>query len=319
MEYAIQTDSLVKKYNRQITALNEVSLKIEKGDVVGYVGPNGAGKTTTIKILTNLIRPTSGHAYVNGIDVNRQPKEALRYIGALVEIPGIYSYLTPYELLSYFGKIHRMNGNVLNQQIDEVLELVELSDRAHEKIGTYSTGMQRRLVIAKAILHKPEILMLDEPFLGLDPTGIRDVRELIRQVHARGITVFLSSHLLREVAEICNNIILLDNGKVTASDSMEGIRNKAGGKTINVRFLQPPSQEAIKKIPAIESINSFEILKDTMQIHFDGKPETSSHILSQLVSLDFQVVSFNMESVDIEDFYLSSISDKKKRVMRRRR
>jgi len=297
MEYAIQTDSLVKKYNRQITALNEVSLKIEKGDVVGYVGPNGAGKTTTIKILTNLIRPTSGHAYVNGIDVNRQPKEALRYIGALVEI----------------------NGNVLNQQIDEVLELVELSDRAHEKIGTYSTGMQRRLVIAKAILHKPEILMLDEPFLGLDPTGIRDVRELIRQVHARGITVFLSSHLLREVAEICNSIILLDNGKVTASDSMEGIRNKAGGKTINVRFLQPPSQEAIKKIPAIESINSFEILKDTMQIHFDGKPETSSHILSQLVSLDFQVVSFNMESMDIEDFYLSSISDKKKRVMRRRR
>ncbi|GAG28957.1 unnamed protein product, partial [marine sediment metagenome] len=179
MEYAIQIEDLVKIYSRKVTALDGVSLTIEKGDVVGYLGPNGAGKTTTMKILTNLIRPTSGRAYINGVDVNKRPKEALRHIGALIEVPGVYDYLTPHEMLTYFGKVYGMSSKQTNQRIDESLELLNLSDWAREKIGSFSTGMERRLVIAKAILHKPEILILDEPVLGLDPRRMKDIKQLI--------------------------------------------------------------------------------------------------------------------------------------------
>ncbi|MEW5936401.1 MAG: ABC transporter ATP-binding protein [Candidatus Thermoplasmatota archaeon] len=311
MDYVIQTENLVKKYSNGITALDGVSLKIKKGDVVGYLGPNGAGKTTTIKILTNLINPTSGHAYINGIDVNKRPKEALQHIGALIEVPGIYDYLTPHEMLTYFGKVHKMSNKEIDQRIKEVLELVKLSDWGHKKIGSFSTGMQRRLAIAKAILHNPEILILDEPVLGLDPKGIKDIRELIKRFHSEGLTVFLSSHLLQEVGETCDNVIFLDRGKVVGYDSVKNIRNKTEFKIIDVDFLNPLSREEIDKIESIELVNSIEIADEIVRIHFDGKRGTSSQILSRLISSGFEIVSYTPERMGLEDFYVSIMGDER--------
>ncbi|MBL7119141.1 MAG: ABC transporter ATP-binding protein [Dehalococcoidia bacterium] len=309
MEYVIETENLVKRFGNGVTALDGVSLGIRKGDVVGYVGPNGAGKTTTIKILTRLIRPTSGHAYIGGVDVNKGSKEALQNVGALIEVPGVYEYLTPHEMLTYFGKVYRMNSKQIDQRIKETLELVKLSDWEHKKVGSFSTGMQRRLVIAKAIFHKPEILILDEPVLGLDPKGIRDVRELIRQFHSEGITVFLSSHLLGEVAEVCNRVILLDKGRVIASDSIESIGNRLERRAINVKFSRPLSSEQSAKLESIELIDSIEATDNVVRIHFDGKPDTSYRILRELVSLDFEIVSYNSEGMGLEDYYLSVMGD----------
>jgi len=314
MEYAIQIEDLVKIYGRKITALDGVSLSIEKGDVVGYLGPNGAGKTTTMKVLTNLINPTSGRAYINGVNVNRRPREALRHIGALIEVPGVYDYLTPHEMLAYFGKVYGMSSKQTNQRIDESLELVNLSDWAREKIGSFSTGMQRRLVIAKAILHKPEILILDEPVLGLDPRGMKDIRQLIRRFHGEGMTIFLSSHLLGEVAEICKRVIFLDRGKVIASDSIENIRSGTEHRAISAKFLNPLSREDVDRIQGIELIDSIEIAGGTVRIHFDGKPDTSAQILSRLVSQGFAIASYHMESMGLEDFYLSVMGDNEKGV-----
>ncbi|MCJ7521582.1 MAG: ABC transporter ATP-binding protein [Dehalococcoidia bacterium] len=309
MEYAIQVENLVKIYNHRITALNGISLAIEKGDVVGYLGPNGAGKTTTIKILTNLIKPTSGHAYINGVDVSKQPKEALQYVGSLIEVPGVYDYLTPHEMLTYFGRVYRMNSRQINQRIDEALELVNLSDKAREKIGSFSTGMQRRLVIAKAVLHSPEILILDEPVLGLDPKGMKDIRRLIRRFHDEGMTVFLSSHLLGEVAETCDKVILLDKGEVITSDSIDNIRNRTEYKVINLKLLNPLSQEDVERIQEIELIDSVEIAEGTVRLHFDGEPATSVQILPRLVSLGLPIVSYNVEGMGLEDFYVSVLGD----------
>jgi len=311
MEYAIQIEDLVKIYSRKVTALDGVSLTIEKGDVVGYLGPNGAGKTTTMKVLTNLIRPTSGCAYINGVNVNQRPREALQYIGALIEVPGVYDYLTPHEMLTYFGKVYGMSSKQTKQRIDEALELVNLSDWAREKIGTFSTGMQRRLVIAKAILHKPEILILDETVLGLDPRGMKDVRQLIRQFHDEGMTIFLSSHLLGEVAEICKRVIFLDRGKVIVSDSIENIRNRTERRAISVKFLTTLSREEIDRIESIESIDRVDITEGIVRLHFDGKPDTSAQILSRLVSQGFAITSYHMESMGLEDFYLSIMGDEK--------
>ncbi|OGO00926.1 MAG: hypothetical protein A2Y59_06540 [Chloroflexi bacterium RBG_13_52_14] len=307
----MRTENLVKKYGNDFTALDGVSLRIKKGEVVGYVGPNGAGKTTTIKILTGLIKPNSGHAYVNGIDVAASPREALRTIGALIEVPGIYDYLTPREMLTYFGRVYRMSGAEIARRIKETLELVKLSDWEQKKIGTFSTGMQRRLTIAKAILHKPDNLILDEPVLGLDPQGIRDVRELIRQFRNGGMTVFLSSHLLGEVAEVCNTVIFLNKGKVISSDSIEGIGHSLERGVVDVKFLKSLSQEEIEELRAIELVRSVDVKDATARLHYDGKPASSVQILRLLVSSNFEVVSYNVESAGLEDYYVSVMGEEK--------
>ena len=151
--YALEIENLTKVYRNGYTALSDVSFKVGKGEIVGYLGPNGAGKTTTIKILTTLLKPSAGHAYVDGIDVNAEPQNALRNVGALIAVPGVYDYLTPHEMLTYFGKIHRIPKSRLKQRIVDVLKKVKLSDWEHKKIGSFSTGMARRLGIAKAMLH----------------------------------------------------------------------------------------------------------------------------------------------------------------------
>jgi len=311
VEYAIQTESLVKRYGKGFTALDGVSLQIRKGEVVGYVGPNGAGKTTTIKILTGLLKPSSGHAYVNGIDVTVNPREALRTIGALIEVPGVYDYLTPREMLTYFGKVYRMSGGEIDRRIKQTLELVRLSDWEHKKIGTFSTGMVRRLTIAKAILHEPDNLILDEPVLGLDPEGIRNVRELIRQFRNEGMTVFLSSHLLGEVAEVCNTVVFLNKGKVVSSDSMDRIGSTMERKVVDVKFLKPLSREEIEKLKAIELVKGVDVNENTARLLYDGQPMSSVQILRGLVSSNFDVVSYTVESAGLEDYYVSVMGEEK--------
>lgn len=311
MEYAIRTENLVKTYGKTFKALDRVSLQIKRGEVVGYVGPNGAGKTTTIKILTGLVRPTSGHAYVNGIDVTARPREALCSIGALIEVPGVYDYLTPHEMLTYFGRVHGMRRDVIDRRIRETLELVRLADWEHKKAGAFSTGMLRRLAIAKAILHKPDVLILDEPVLGLDPKGILEVRGLLRQFRSEGMTVFLSSHLLSEVAEVCDSVIFLDRGKVVSTDSMEGISQRMDHGVAAVRFLKPLSLQDAEKLRSIDLIKSVDLKNGTARLHYDGKRESSVQILKSLVSLNFDVVSFASEGVGLEDYYVSVMSDEK--------
>jgi len=311
VEYAIRTENLAKTYGKTFKALDGVSLQIKRGEVVGYVGPNGAGKTTTIKILTGLIRPTSGHAYVNGMDVAAKPKDALRSIGALIEVPGVYDYLTPHEMLAYFGRVYGMRRDVIDRRIKETLELVRLPDWEHKKTGSFSTGMLRRLAIAKAILHKPDILILDEPVLGLDPKGIIEIRGLIRQFSSEGVTVFLSSHLLSEVAEVCDSVIFLDKGKVVSSDSVEGIGQRMDHGVVTVRFLRPLSGADIEKVKAIDLIRSVDVKNGTARLRYDGKPESSVQILRTLVSLNLDVVSYATEGVGLEEYYVSVMSDEK--------
>jgi len=172
--------------------------------------------------------------------------------------------------------------------------------------------MLRRLTIAKAILHKPDNLILDEPVLGLDPKGIRDVRELIRQFRNEGMTVFLSSHLLGEVAEVCNTVIFLNKGKVISVDSIENIGRSIEQQVVNVKFLKPLSAEQTDKLKAIELVKSVDLRDSIARLGYDGKPESSVQILKRLVSANFDVVSYNVESTGLEDYYVSVMGDEKK-------
>lgn len=311
MEYAIQTYKLVKKYGRGFTALDGISLNIKRGEVVGYLGPNGAGKTTTIKILTKLIRPTAGAASINGVDVTRPAGEVLGKVGALIEVPGIYEYLTPVEMLAYFARVYRIDKKDIDRRIKETLRLVKLSDWENKKSGTFSTGMQRRLAIAKAILHRPEVLLLDEPVMGLDPSGIRDIRELIRQFQSEGMTVFLSSHLLGEVAEVCNSVIFLDKGKVVESGAVSDIGGRMKSDAVKVEFSRALSDEEIARIQTIKSVRNVEAADNTIRIHFEGGLSASYQILRDLTGMNLEIVSYNPDKRGLEDYYLSIVGEER--------
>ena len=319
MEYAIQTEDLTKQYRKHsgpkrpsvFTALDGVSLKIRKGEVVGYLGPNGAGKTTTIKILTRLIRPTSGRAYVNGIDVAGAPQELLRHVGTLIEVPGIYEYLTPHEMLTYFAKVHRIPRPEIDLRIRQTLQLVNLLDWEHEKAGAFSTGMQRRLALAKAVLHRPEILILDEPVLGMDPQGIRDVRELIRHFKSEGVTVFLSSHLLGEVAEVCDSVIFLDKGKVVRTDGISDIVNSSRFKAVKVKFARPLSADDLQRIRSMEMVSEVRQADGVVWIEFRGEAEASYRMLRELAAMNLDIFSYNPDVLGLEDYYISVMGNER--------
>jgi ABC-2 type transport system ATP-binding protein len=202
-------------------------LSVTENDNIGLLGPNGAGKSTTLKILCGLIRPSAGSAHVNGYNIVEKSEQALCSIGAMIETPEFYTYLTPVETLMYLGRVRGMKGADLKKRIEEVISLVKLDRWADVKIEKFSRGMKQRLGLAQAMLHDPPILILDEPSLGLDPRGVVEFREIIESAGQKK-TVFFASHQLVEVAQICNRIALISEGKLLAFDAITDLEKKFG-------------------------------------------------------------------------------------------
>jgi ABC-2 type transport system ATP-binding protein len=234
MSEPIVIENLSKYYNKFL-ALDDLCLRVQEKENVGLLGPNGAGKSTTLKILCGLIRPSSGKAYVNGVDVVGKPVQALSGIGAIIETPEFYSYLTPNDTLSYFGKLRGMKGEDLKRRIKEVIRLVKLEKWSNVKIEKFSRGMKQRLALAQSLLHDPPILIMDEPALGLDPRGVVEFREIIEGV-GRDKTLFFASHQLIEVAQICNQVAIINNGQLLAYDSIAALEGKY--KSLENAYLQ---------------------------------------------------------------------------------
>ncbi|WP_339297248.1 ABC transporter ATP-binding protein [Paenibacillus sp. FSL R5-0623] len=193
--------------------IKDVTFDVKPGEIFGFLGPNGAGKTTTIRMLVDLIKPTEGKIKVCGYDVNRDPERALKYVGSIVENPEVYTYLTGWENLEHFA---RMQQGVDNERIQEVVDIVRLDQRIHDKVRTYSLGMRQRLGIAQALLGRPRLLILDEPTNGLDPKGIKELRVFIKQLASEGMAVFVSSHLLSEIQLLCDRVAIISAGRVLA-------------------------------------------------------------------------------------------------------
>lgn len=204
--------------------INDISLEVKEGEIYGFLGPNGSGKTTTIKMILRLIDLDSGTITVNGYDTKKQFEKAMECIGAIVENPDMYKYMTGLENL----KLHARTRNVDKKRIDEVLELVELKDRAKDKVGKYSLGMKQRLGLALTLLHKPKVLILDEPTNGLDPAGIKKLRDILKEIaHKEGVAVFVSSHILSEMQLMCDKVAVLDNGKIVKTEEITNTQEEA--------------------------------------------------------------------------------------------
>ncbi len=222
------TENLGKKYG-DYSAVEDLSLEVKEGSIFGFLGHNGAGKTTTISMLTTLILPTSGKAYIGGYDVVKDNLKVRNLLGYLPESVSLYGDLTAVENLRFFGRLSGVK--LIDARIEEILELLDFTEWKNKKIKTYSKGMRQRIGIAQAILHKPQLLFLDEPTSGLDPQGTKAMRDILQKLNAEwGTTIFMNTHLLSEVTKICTDIGIISNGRLLAADSLENIEKRFPGE-----------------------------------------------------------------------------------------
>ena len=267
----IEVRGLVKRYG-EIVAVDAVDLTVDRGDVFGYLGPNGAGKTTSLRMMLGLIRPSAGSVRIFGRDP-QVSVSALEGVAGFVEAPTFYPYLTGRANLELCAALDGGDGK---GRIDQVLETVDLRDRAKDKVKGYSHGMRQRLGIAAALLRGPKLLLLDEPTTGLDPAGMRDMRELVRDLGERGITVLLSSHLMPEVEELCNRVAIIRSGRVAYEGSLEELRARAG-----IRYRLRTTDDAIAR-RVCEAADGIEEVEDARPdgIRFKAEAEEAVALLS---------------------------------------
>lgn len=225
-------ERLVKKYG-EVLALRGVSFRVRRGEIFGFLGPNGAGKTTTMHILATLLKPTSGRAVVAGYDVLEEPREVRKRIGMVFQDPSLDTDLTAYENLYIHGKLYGVRGRELEERIRELLEFVELWEHRDRLVKTFSGGMRRRLEVARALLHDPEILFLDEPTLGLDPQTRAHIWEYIKRLRReKGVTIFLTTHYMDEAEELCDEIAIIDRGRIIAEGTAEQLKSMIGDEIV---------------------------------------------------------------------------------------
>jgi ABC-2 type transport system ATP-binding protein len=230
-EVVLRTQNLSKSYGSRL-AVDNLNLDVRRGEIFGFLGPNGAGKTTTIRMALGLIAPTSGSVEVLGQDISQHLSEVLPRVGALVETPALYTYMSGRNNLRTMASAL---GGIPDSHIDAILDVVGLRERQKDRVRTYSLGMKQRLGVAMALLHNPDLLILDEPANGLDPAGIVEIRDLMRALAAQGKTVFISSHVLTEVQQICTRVAIINNGRLVTESTVEALTQTQGGYAVKVR------------------------------------------------------------------------------------
>ena len=225
----IEVRNLTKKFGK-FTAVDNVSFAIKKGEIFGFLGPNGAGKSTTIRMLTTLLRPTSGQAKLAGYDIVKNPDEVRKHIGLVAEKIILYDHLTARENLEFFGRLFHLSKEEIKKRSQKWVGRLHMSQWLNARVGTFSTGMKQRINIVRALLTEPDILFLDEPTLGLDPQTTHLIRQFISELNKQGVTVLLTTHDMLEAEELSNRVAIIDHGKIVACDSVENLKNKVSGK-----------------------------------------------------------------------------------------
>ena len=299
----ITTTGLTKRYgstSKQVLAVDNLNLEIRQGEVFGFLGPNGSGKTTTIGMLLGLIRPTSGSIELFGQDIRQNLPSLLRRVSAVLENPSFYPYLSGRDNLEVFA---RTIGGISPDRIEEVLETVGLKTRAKSKTRTYSLGMKQRLAIALALLNDPDLIILDEPTNGLDPSGIIEIRELIRSLGEQGKTIFLSSHLLHEVEQVCDHVAILNKGRVIAQGPVSELLHR--GKRLQLRVSD--TESAVSLLRDVEWIKTIEIEDDLVFI--EAPEDKAADINEILVKKGIRISEMRMSEDSLEEFFLDAIDE----------
>ncbi len=309
MSAIIEIQGLTKRYGG-LTALSDLNLTVQAGEVFGFIGPNGAGKTTTMRILTTLLRPTSGQARVAGHSVDSDPEGVRRAIGYMPDFFGVYDDMKVWEYLDFFAACYDIPPATRSGMVDDLLALVDLSHKKDAYVEGLSRGMKQRLCLARTLAHDPQVLILDEPASGLDPRARIEMRELLRELQQMGKTIFFSSHILSEVADICTSIGIIEAGRLIAHGDMASMKKQLRAhRLIQIRVLGEiaPLQELLLQETAVQTITAAPdagLPSDTVRIDFNGDDVALSNLLARLVERGVRVVGFSEETGDLEDVFL---------------
>lgn len=312
METIIETRGLTKRYGR-LTAVEELDLTIEAGAVFGFVGPNGAGKTTTMRILATLLRPTAGEAWIAGHSVLKERREVRRAIGYMPDFFGVYGDMKVWEYLDFFAACYEIPQATRRRLVDDLLELVDLAHRREDYVDALSRGMKQRLCLGRALAHDPQVLILDEPASGLDPRARIEIRELLRELQDMGKTIFVSSHILSEIEEICTHIGIIEAGQLVTAGTLEEMRQHIQAQRIVKVGLTGRFEEAqawlagrpdVVHVEPVTGNDEGKHRTPVVQVTFTGDDDALARLLSELVGAGFPVAMFREETGDLEDVFM---------------
>lgn len=290
------------KYYGQNCAVKDLTFNAKKGEILGFLGPNGAGKTTTMRILTGIMPPSSGTVTIGGFDVIDQSLEVRRMVGYLPESVPLYQDMRVYDYLKFMGQLRKLDD--LDAHVEKVLEEVDMLERADSYISKLSKGMRQRVGLAQALIHEPEVLILDEPTIGLDPAQIIEVRKLIKQI-GKEKTIMLSTHILSEAQQICDRVLIINRGELVAEDSPENLQQKILGKRkVTVQLAGDP-QKALPYLQKIEEISSVTINeKGMLVLESSGEVDIRPRVIATLTNAQQDILEIYSESLNLEDIFL---------------
>ncbi|MBN1140167.1 MAG: ABC transporter ATP-binding protein [Anaerolineae bacterium] len=305
---AIETRDLTRRFDKTV-AVDRLNLAVPAGALFGLIGPNGAGKTTTLRMLAGLLDPSEGQIVLNGQVANHDWRDLQRQIGYMPDFFGVYEDMLVWEYLDFFGRCYGLSSQRRRQVTDELLELVDLAPKRDDQVETLSRGMRQRLCLAHALVHDPTVLLLDEPASGLDPRARVEMRELLRELGAMGKTIVVSSHILAELAELCDSVGIIETGRLVASGPLDEIRRLAvQGRLLHIKALSDPqqAQAVLRDQPGVGAIYR---VNDSFEVEFiagsavDGDQATAD-LLEALLRAGVRVVAFNEIASDLEEVFL---------------
>lgn len=306
MLHSIETRSLSKSFG-PVAAVDDISFTVNTGEIFGFLGPNGAGKSTTMMILTTLLKPTSGQALVSGFDVLTQAKKVRQNIGYVQQESTVDEYLTGRENLLLQARLNHIPKNQINKRIDDILELIELSDKQNDPVVTYSGGMRKRLDIAGGLLHYPKVLFLDEPTVGLDIQTRRKIWEYIKKIHTEfEMTIFLTTHYMEEADQLCDRIGIIDHGKIQVIDSPQNMKNSMGNEIITLVTQDVLSHDSfLSELEKIETINKINKDNDKLVLFASKGTEVIPKIFQISSRLGIKINSISLTTPTLDDVFIS--------------
>jgi len=303
---AIETKSLVKEFGK-VRAVDDISFNVEEGEIFGFLGPNGAGKSTTMMILTTLLKPTSGNAIVAGYDVVSQAKKVRENIGYVQQEIAVDEYLTGRENLLLDARLNHIPKNLINKRIDEILELIELKDKQDQAVITYSGGMRKRLDIAGGLLHRPKVLVLDEPTVGLDIQTRRKIWEYLKQIHKEfNMTIFLSTHYMEEADKLCDRVGIIDYGKIQAIDSPQAMKNALGDEVVSFRLEgNDVNSNLLEQLKTISLVKDVSINDNQIVVYTTKGTELIPQIFQITSNLKIKINKISLTQPTLDDVFIS--------------
>jgi ABC-2 type transport system ATP-binding protein len=303
---SIETKSLSKSFG-DLKAVDDISFNVENGEIFGFLGPNGAGKSTTMMILTTLLKPTSGQALVSGFDVKTNPKQVRQKIGYVQQESTVDEYLTGRENLLLQARLNHIPKDLIKERIDEVLDLIELSDKQNDAVVTYSGGMRKRLDIAGGLLHRPKVLFLDEPTVGLDIQTRRKIWEYIKKIHEEfEMTIFLSTHYMEEADQLCDRIGIIDGGKIQVIDTPQNMKSAMGNEVISLTIEKNESEnDFLSELKNIELIKKINEDQNKITLFASKGTEVIPKIFQISSDLKIKINSISLTQPTLDDVFIS--------------